>query len=131
MVTTYNPKDMVKFGGYIASLIERGMKQPNEPITTGDFENWKVGEYCKFRRDGPLLRIYNQKRGVQIEIHDPEDVISFEECRSNRLEFDCEGLLIRPWEDDDWFWQTTDRCTIYVGNCPIQKVFIASNGPDC
>lgn len=64
MNTTFSQKDLVSFGNYVMSLIQRRMKLP-EPdgsysVTHADCENWKVGEDVKTRALVPVGMLSNQ-----------------------------------------------------------------------
>jgi len=52
MVTSYNKKDMTRFGQHVANWIKNGMILKNEngiyPITEHDVENWQVGENASY-----------------------------------------------------------------------------------
>lgn len=112
MVTNFNAKDMLRFAVYNLSLVEKGMKLKNEDgsydVSYDDLENWKVG-------DPPLLVIENPSRGIKINLYSEQDVRNFEDARQKRIDFECSGMRIFPW-DEDWFWKRTESCRhIHVG----------------
>jgi len=71
MVTTFNKKDMVLFGLYCISLVDQGMKIPDEggiiSINESDIENWKIGEDLKKRKDY-WFQLKNKDTGVRLEL---------------------------------------------------------------
>ena len=114
MVTTFNGKDMVDFAVYCISLIDRGMKKPDEDgivrFDNSDIENWKVLQDLEKRKDY-WFQLKNEKTGAFLEIRGDE---GFQACK-NLQKQDREGNMFFEHNDlslnlstGNWQWRDSN-----------------------
>lgn len=124
MVTSYNEKDIVSFGNYVLSLVNRGMKLKDPKgefiVSHADTENWKLLKAMEKRR-AYVFQLRNKTMGIYTEFEDTSSYDKFSELLKTGEEFMFNGLKIHPkhnWEyrdtntigvnDEGWFITNTD-----------------------
>lgn len=117
MVTTLNSKDAVSFGQFCVNLVRKGMIQENEEISNEQFENWKVGEDLKKRKDY-WFQLKNEKTGVRLEVTGEQ---GYETCKDLQ-EADRKGEMFFKIGDltinlSTGFWKWRDCNSIAAPGC--------------
>lgn len=113
MVTSYNEKDLVSFGNYVLSLVNRGMKLKNPKgefnVSHADTENWKLLKTLEKKR-GYVFQLRNTTHGINVEFENPESFDEFSELLKTKDEFIFNGLKINPKHN----WEYRDTNTIGI-----------------